>query len=68
MKKQIRDNTRLENNLIRRERERNVLLDKDSHANVINEALEHNLTEEETGFVEIFVMYFVNFVFFKINF
>lgn len=47
MKKQIRDNQRLESNVIRRERERNAMITKDDQAHVVKEALQHDLTDVE---------------------
>lgn len=47
MKKQLSDNERLENTLIRREKKRNNLNEKDKHAVVLKESLHHNLTTHE---------------------
>lgn len=47
VKRQFKENIRMEGNILPKERERNAANEKDIHAQVQSEALEHSLTPEE---------------------
>lgn len=48
VKKQSNDSMRMNEKVIRKELEKKVNAEMESHANVTREAIEHNTTEEET--------------------
>lgn len=48
LKKQQRDTVRMKDNVVQKERDRNLAIEKDVHSIVKLEQLTHNLTTEET--------------------
>lgn len=48
LKKQQRDTVRMKDNVVQKERNRNLAIEKDVHSMVKLEQLTHNLTTEET--------------------
>lgn len=50
-KKQYQESDRMEVTLIKKEHERNAAIEKDKHACVKREALEHNQTNEEFEYI-----------------
>lgn len=47
MKEQTRKNKRIIDHINRREKEKNLAKEKDTHANVIEESLKYDLTDDE---------------------